>query len=105
MSEPSDGKTLLFTILFSAWVIVFAWSFVAYSRAPHEAAGFPDGLNKLAVFFGWQGIAAMLALAVWGVSRSWQKGTGARSLGRVPLLFSFAIFAGLGYLVFSAGGL
>jgi hypothetical protein len=104
MSEPSDRKTLLFTVLYAAWVIVCAWSFVAYMRAPYEGAGFPDGLNKPAVFLGWQGIAAMLALTIWGVSLGFEKGSGARSLGRVPLIFSFLVFAGLLALIWRAGG-
>lgn len=100
MSAPSDRKTLLFTVLYAAWVIVCAWSFVAYGRAPHQGAGFPDGLNKLAVFLGWQGIAAMLAIAVWGVSLGFEKGSGARSLGRVPLILAVLLLAAL--LVFVA---
>ena len=100
----SDGRRLLLTALLAAWAICFCYAFVAYVRAPYEGPGFPDGLNKPAVFFGWQGIAAMLSLAVWGVSLGWPRGSGARRVARVPLVCSLAVLAVLLALVVSAGG-
>lgn len=99
MSQPSDNLRLLFTFLFSAWVLVFLYAFVAYARAPYEGAGFPEGLNKPAVYLGWQGIAGMLALAIYGVGRSWSKGKGVRALAAVPIMLAtLQVIAILGIL-------
>ena len=95
----------LLTLLSALWCLAFAYAFVAYAQASHEGAGFPDGLNKPAVFLGWQGIAALLAFAVFGVSRAWPKGSGVRRAGAVPLclalflaLVVFAVLAWHGLL-------
>ncbi len=93
MSTPGDRFRLLLTVIAAFWVIVFVYSFFAYSHAPHEGPGFPDGLNKPAVFLGWQGIAALLALAVFGVGRRWPPGSAVRRLSWVPLLGALAIAA------------
>ena len=85
MSTPADGVRLVLTVLFAAWVLAFFYAFVAYTTAPYEGAGFPDGLNKPAVFLGWQGVAGVLAVAVFGVSRRWPRGRAVRKLGTVPL--------------------
>ena len=84
----SDGRRLLLMALYAAWVFVFAYAFVAYARAPYEGAGFADGLNKPAVYLGWQGVAGMLALGVFGVGLGWPKGSGVRRLASVPLLLA-----------------
>ena len=83
---PGDQQRLVLTILYAFWVIVFAYSFVAYSFAPQEGPGFPDGLYKPMAFLGWQGLAGVFAIAVFGVSRAWPRGSSVRniSLGRCP---------------------
>ena len=96
MSQPSDKQRLLLTGLFALWAVVFLYAFVAYARAPYEGAGYPDGLNKPAVYLGWQGIAGMLALAIFGVGRRWPKGNGVRGLSAVPIIL--AILQGIAIL-------
>ena len=76
--------------------MVFVYAFVAYARAPYEGAGFPDGLNKPAVFLGWQGAAGVISVAVWGLGRSWPKGNGVRALSAIPLVI--ALLLGLAVL-------
>ncbi len=99
MNQPSDKLRLLLTTLFAIWAVVFLYAFVAYARASYEGAGFPDGLNKPAVYLGWQGIAGMLALAIFGVGRRWPKGTGVRGLSSGPLvLAALQVVAILGIL-------
>ena len=93
MSTPSDSLRLVLTVLSALWLIVFIYAFVAYARAPYEGAGFPDGLNKPAVFLGWQGTAALLALAVFGVGRRWPAGSAVRRLSWVPLIAALGIAA------------
>ena len=101
----SDPRRLLLVTLYAAWVIVFAYSFVAYSRAPYEGAGFPDGLNKPAVYLGWQGWAGMLAMAVFGIGRVWPKGSAVRGLTVLPLGIALLHLLGLAGVVIWAGGL
>lgn len=105
MSAPADGLRLVLTVLFAAWVLAFFYAFVAYTTASHEGPGFPDGLNKPAVFLGWQGVAGVLAVAVFGVSRRWPRGSAVRKLGAVPLAIALAlvlVVVGVGIL---AGGM
>jgi len=102
MNGPSDNWRLIFTVLYAAWVIVFAYAFVAYNNAPHEGAGFPDGLYKPVVFLGWQGIAGVLAFAVFGVSRVWPRGASARTLGNIPLIIAALVAASVvGFVVWA----
>ena len=89
--EPRDTTRLVLTVLWAAWLMTFVYSFVAYARAPYEGAGFPDGLNKPAVFLGWQGLACLFALAVFGVSRAWPKGAALRRSGSAPLIIETLI--------------
>ena len=102
MSEdPGDTTRLTLTALWSAWALTFLYAFVAYARAPYEGAGFPDGLNKPAVFLGWQGLALLFAIAVFGVSRAFPRGSPLRRSGVAPLvietLLGLAIFAVLAW--------
>lgn len=97
--QPSDGARLALSVLYAGWVLVFAYAFVAYARAPYEAAGFPDGLNKPRVYLGWQGIAGMLALAVFGVGRIWPRGSGVRGLSAVPLVIAVLHVLAIGGVV------
>ena len=85
LDAVTDVRRLLLMVLYAAWAICFAYAFVAYARAPYEGPGFPDGLNKPAVYLGWQGIAGMLAIAVFALGRAWPKGGAVRSLTAVPL--------------------
>ena len=102
MNKPSDNVRFVFTALYAGWVIVFAYAFVAYANAPYEGAGFPDGLNKPAVFLGWQGIAGVLAFAVFGVSRLWPRGASARTLGNIPLIVAALLAASVVGFIFWA---
>lgn len=89
MSEPSDTKRFLLIALGAIWLMAFVYAFVAYATAPYEAAGFPDGLNKPAVYLGWQGIAGIAAVAIYGVGLAWERGSGARRLSRLPIILAF----------------
>ncbi len=102
MNTPSDNWRLLLTVLCAAWVIVFVYAFVAYANAPYEGAGFSDGFNKPAVFLGWQGIAGVLAFAVFGVSRVWPRGASARTLGNIPLIIAALLAASVVGFIFWA---
>ncbi|MBT8418548.1 MAG: hypothetical protein KJO42_14005 [Silicimonas sp.] len=101
----SDARRLLLAVLYAAWVMVFVYAFFAYARAPYEGAGFPDGLNKPAVYLGWQGIAGMLAIAVFGVGWGWPKGSAVRGLAVVPLVIAGLHLLAIAVVIFWAEGL
>lgn len=92
----SDTRRFVLTALYAAWVIVFGYAFVAYSQAPYEGAGFPDGLNKPAVYLGWQGVAGMIAVAVFGLGLAWPRGSGVRRIASVPLILALLHLALIG---------
>ena len=100
----TDGRRFLLMVVYATWVMVFAYAFIAYARAPYEGPGFPDGLNKPAVYLGWQGIAGMLALAVYGIGLRWPKGSAVRGLSVLPLVIAVVHLLAIGAVFFWAGG-
>ena len=80
MDPVSDARRLWVVILFALWALAFGYAFVAFWITPPEGDGFTRGSNRVLSYLGWQGIAGMIAVAVWGVGRGWPKGRGARSL-------------------------
>lgn len=72
----TDGRRFLLTAVYAAWAMVFVYAFVAYARAPHDAT----------VYLGWQGVAGMLAVAVFGIGLGWPRGTSVRGVTAVPLI-------------------
>lgn len=100
----SDARRLLLMLVYAAWVIVFVYAFIAYDQAPHEGPGFPDGLNKPAVYLGWQGIAGMLAIAIFGVGFTWPKGSPVRKLTALPLIVALLHLLAIAGVVLWADG-
>lgn len=101
----SDGRRFLLMAIYATWVFVFAYAFVAYARAPYAGAGLPDGLNRPAVYLGWQGIAGMLALAVYGIGLGWPKGSTVRALAAVPLVMALLHLLAIGAMILWADGI
>ena len=83
----------LVTVLFAVWAIAFAYSFVTVAVSPAEGSGFTRGANRIATFLGWQGIAGLLALCIFGVARAWTPGSSVRRLAAVPLGLAAALIA------------
>lgn len=96
----SDGgkpePRLLLTLLAALWLMAFVYAFVAARATAATAMGLSAAVEVLGTFLGWQGVAALFALACFGVSRAWPRGAAARRLGAVPLLI-----AGLVVLAFA----
>ena len=97
MELVSDGRRLLLLILCALWVLVFAYAFVGLLRAP-LTGGLPDGGNRPMVYLGWQGIAGMLAVAIFGVGRGWPRGSSVRGMTTVPLVIAILLLVALGGL-------
>ncbi len=84
----TDGRRFLWTALFAAWVLAFAYAFISYWTTAPEGGSFLRGANRIVTYLGWQGAAGMLAVAIFGVGRAWPKGVGARRLSAVPLVLA-----------------
>ena len=87
--DPSDGRRLALTASFAAWLMAFVHAFFA---------GFDSGFR---LYAGWQGIAAVLAVAVFGIGRAWPSGSAVRRMAAFPLVVAAlqaAVLAGLKWL-------
>ena len=89
-----DARTFMLMVLLAFWAA--AWG---YSLVPLFSAGTGDdqtgGLVRLRGFLGWQGIAGMFALALWGVGRGFPKRSGVRRISLVPLGMALALLLAL----------
>lgn len=91
MSEnPQDGKSLGLMVLLALWVAAWGYSLVPLFAEP-TSDGFTRGMNRMAGFLGWQGVAGMIALALWGIGRGLPNGSGARRISGVPLGMALAL--------------
>ncbi len=101
VSGPGDGARLALTALLAAWAMAYGYSL--FELPPLEVVrGTEDGgpdFGSALHFLGWQGIAGVLAVAVYGVSRLWPRGAAARQLGSLPLWLAFLLIAVMAALV------
>ena len=68
--------------------MAFLYAFTTFAQAPFEGGGMTKSIGKPAAYLGWQGIAGIFAIAVFGVGLSWQKGSGVRRMSRLPILLA-----------------
>ncbi len=101
-----EGKTeprFLLTVFAALWVMTYVYSFVAFAITAPDDIGFTRGLNRIRAFLGWQGIAGILAICVFGCARSWPKGSAVRRNSAVPLMLAgLLIFGILGVIGWAA---
>jgi hypothetical protein len=95
VTGPSDSRRFLLTLLFAVWAMAFAYSFHVFAIAAPSGDGFARGLNRVMQFLGWQGVAGVVAVAVFGVSRAWPKGSAVRRMGAVPLFLAGLLVAAI----------
>jgi len=96
--EDSQTRQFWLMVFLAIWVGAFGYSFTFLMIEP-TGSGFTRGMNRTAGFFGWQGIAAMLAFALWAIGRSFPKRSGVRRISAVPLGMTLAlILILLGYI-------
>lgn len=93
--EPTPEPRFLLTVLAALWLMAFTYSFVAARAASETAMGLSAGAEALGAFLGWQGMAGLFALAAFGVSRAWPKGSPTRRLGAVPLIAAGGLALGI----------
>ncbi len=89
----------LLLIILAAWTVAFLGAFVAFWITPATDFGLAAGWNKVGVFMGWQGVAAVLAVLAAVVSRSVPRGERLRWLGLVPMGFLLLLVAGVVALI------
>ena len=85
--ENSETQTLMLMVLLALWLAAWAYSVVLLLSA--WQAG--PGPNRMIGFFGWQGVAGILAFTCWGVGASFAKGSGIRQVSAVPLAMAFTL--------------
>ncbi len=85
----------LVILMLCAWLACYGWSFIGFRLTPPEGSGFTRGMNRVALFFGWQALASVLALVVWLLGRRLPPGTMTRRLSRVPGLIALGLLIGL----------
>ena len=82
-------------ILLAAWTVAFLGAFLAFYLTPASDFGLAAGWNKVGVFMGWQGVAAVLAILAAVASRAVPKGERLRWIGLVPVGFLILLVAGV----------
>ena len=77
--------------LLALWCAAWAYSIVFLINVEPIGDGFTRGLNRVSGCLGWQGVAGMLAFAVWGVGLGFPKRSGIRRISAVPLGMALAL--------------
>mgnify|MGYP001814932194 FL=1 len=95
MSDPTDGQRLMLTVLLALWVIAFGYAFYAFATTIPGGGGFVRGMNRVTAYLGWQGIAGMVAIALFAVGRVWPKGSAVRRMTVVPIALAILHIAGI----------
>lgn len=92
--EPSDIRRFLLILIGAVWLMSFVYAFMAHSDTHFEWAPI--------VYLGWQGIAGMAAVALYGIGSAWEKGSAVRRLSRVPVVLALLhVIAISALLIFS----
>ena len=99
--EKQEPRFLL-TIFAALWVMAYVYSFVAFATTAAGDIGFTRGMNRITAFLGWQGVAGILAICLFGVSRYWPKGSSVRRNARVPLVLAGLLILGILGVIFWA---
>ncbi len=97
MNGPGDGVRLLLTVLLAGWVMAYCYSMFELSAfwSDVRVSGVNIADRPVLLFLGWQGIAGLFAVAIYGVSRLWPRGAAARQLSNLPLLLAFLLVLAL----------
>lgn len=95
MDDDASKPRFLLTILAAFWVMAFGYSFVAFAITTPDDVGITGGLDRVNAFLGWQGIAGILGLCLFGVSRAWPKGSVVRRNSAMPLVLAILLVLGI----------
>lgn len=84
---PNDGKRFSLIALGAVWLMSFIYAFFAFTAAPMDTVS--DARTNPEAYLGWQGVAGIAAVAIYGVGLAWERGSATRRLSLVPLLLAF----------------
>jgi len=100
--DKGDTRKLVLMALLALWLAAYGYSIIFALSAPAEGSGFTRGMNRIAGFSGWQGVAGILAFGCWGLGWSFARGSGIRRISVVPMWMALAvILAIVGWVVFN----
>ncbi len=94
-----DRQRMWLMVLGTGWCLTWATSFLAYWLSEPSGEGFLRGMNRVLNFLGWQGVAGMFALALWGVARNWPKGNATRRIASIPAALTLLLITAIVLLV------
>lgn len=82
---PSDGRRLLLIVLGAGWLMSFLYAFFAFASVSSDASV----ATRSEAYLGWQGVAGVMAVAIFGVGLAWERGSPTRKLSIAPLMLAF----------------
>jgi len=95
MGQAGMTRRNLVLILLSFWLLIWGLSVGAtYLTAP-TGDGFMRGMNRLAILVGGQGVAALLAVFIFVISRPMATGDRLRRAAWVPLILAMLLVAAM----------
>jgi hypothetical protein len=95
MSERRESPLFLLTLLYSLWLLSFVYSFVRFFTIEPVVIDSEASMERIMAFLGWQGIALVLAVAVWAMGRRWSRRSSVRRLTLLPIGLAFLLSGAL----------
>lgn len=96
-----ENKTILWSVL---WLLCFSMAFLHTYMTDPTGDGFTKGMNRVAIFFGWQLAAVITAIVAVVVSRGLSKLESAtlRRIGIVPVsVMGLGVMIIAGYITYN----
>ena len=101
----NDRKRPVVTLLLALWAMAFGYAFYHFATAVPTGDSFLRGMNRVLGYLGWQGVAGMIALAVFALGRDWPKGSPVRKITFVPLFLAILhVWAIIGVIAWARFG-
>ena len=92
MAEDGHERRLWLVMgLLALWLAAYGYSIVIILGADPATDGATRSPGRWTGFLGWQGVAGITALAIWGVGQGFPKRTGIRRISAAPLGMALAL--------------
>lgn len=85
------------------WSAAFILSFIDFGMTDPSSDGFTAGLNKVAKFAAWQGLALIVSVVTWVIGNRFEPRSGQRISSRIPGVVMIAIVIAFGLFILSSG--
>jgi len=83
--EKTQNRMLALMVMLALWLATFGYSVSILLSGDPAADVFTGGLSRASKFLGWQGVAGVVAVAVWGVGRGFPRVSGIRRITGIPI--------------------